>query len=50
MVMCAGIHAHHELEVVTGEPIKKPATEEAVYALAETVGYDVTKLSSGQLN
>lgn len=50
MVMCAGIHAHHELEVVTGEPIKKPATEEAVYALAETVGYDVTKLSNGQLN
>lgn len=50
MVMCAGIHAHHELEVVTGEPIKKPATEESVYALAETIGYDVTKLSNGQLN
>ena len=48
MVMCAGIHAHHELEKVTGEPIKKPATEEAVFALAETIGYDVTKLSDGR--
>lgn len=50
MVMSAGIHAHHELELITGEPIKKPATEEAVYALAETVGYDVNKLSTTNNN
>lgn len=49
MVMAAGIHAHHELEVSTGKPIKKPATEEAVFALAETVGFDPTKVDK-QIN
>lgn len=47
MTLAGGIHGHHAQEVAIGQPIQKPAIEGAVYALAETIGYDVEKLSGG---
>ena len=46
LVLGGGIHAHHEQEVSLGMPIQKPAVESAVFALAETIGYDVDQLSN----
>lgn len=47
MTLAGGIHAHHAQEKALGQPIQKPVIEGAVYALAETIGYDVEKLSGG---
>ena len=46
LVLGGGMHVHHEQEVSLGMPIHKPAVEAAVFALAETIGYDVEKLSN----